>query len=440
MADRRKKDPVPRGRAAAEPARPGAVDAAEGVAAPAARSSFARDPGRAQRRYPAEDRGRTLAWRGPYERDRDRLVHSRAFRRLADKSQLLPREDPTQARNRLTRTLEIASAARSLARHLGLDEDLAEAIALAHDLGQPPFGAAGARALDAVLRDGAGIPGAADVAGFDVRVQSLRVVDLLEVRYDHPGLNLTDDTREGVFKLDRDDAPVPEGIDRAGLRPGESPPLEALAVRAALEVVTPVHDLEDALGAGLIELGDALRVPAVAGLVVRLEKAAAWPRGRFRQHAALHRALVHAAVTDVLVASRRRLPRAGAGGAATGPVAAGPKGAERAAALRELVGTRVVGRPAVRRADARGARTVEELLRAVLRDPRLLDDAVLLRYKELAGRPYLRDLPRGSQEREIAEHYHGRRVFLRLCADHVAGMTDRYAQDAWEALVPGRSR
>jgi len=99
----------------------------------------------------------------------------------------------------------------------------------------------------------------------------------------------------------------------------------------------------------------------------------------------------------------------------------------------------VVGAPAVRRADARGEQVVLALLSSYYRDPRLLDDAVLLRYKEVADRPFLRDLPPARQDAEIADHYHGRRAFARVLADHVAGMTDRFAQDAHGALVPGRS-
>jgi dGTPase len=393
-----------------------------------------------------------MQYRGPFERDRDRIVHSRAFRRLAGKTQLLPGLATTLARTRLTHTIEVATASRVLARHLGLNEDLAEVIALAHDLGQPPFGGAGSRALDQFLTagPGRGAPKAAAIAGgpgFEPRAQSLVVVDVLEVRYGHPGVNLTDDARDGLLKLRGDAAAVPEGIDPAGLAPGEPASLEAQAVRAAIEAVTPLHDLEDALSEGLLEPAPVLRLAAVRPLVDRLEKAGGWPRGRFRERAALHRALVHAVLTDVLVASRRRLAAVeaavGAGGTRSLPgrpvVAPGARGAALVEAVRELIAARVIGAPSVRRADARGEQVVAVLLASYYRDPRLVDDAVLLRYKELAGRPFLRDLPLARQEAEIADHYHGRRAFARVLADHVAGMTDRFAHDAHGALVPGRS-
>jgi dGTPase len=434
---------------AQEPEQPG-----PGPAAPPGRippSPLARREEAATRRFPTEDRGRRLQYRGAFERDRDRIVHSRAFRRLSGKTQLLPGLETIQVRNRMTHTIEVATAARVLARHLGLNEDLAEVVALAHDLGQPPFGVAGSRALDRFLTAGLGrsAPKGAAIAGpegFHPRAQSLVVVELIEVRYGHPGLNLTDDARDGILKLRGDGAAVPEGIDRAGLAPGEPASLEAQAVRAAIDAVTPLHDLEDALSEGLLELVPVLRLPAVRPLVERLEKAGGWPRGRFRERAALHRALVHAVLTDILVASRRRLAAAesaGPGATRLVPgrpvVAPGARGAALTDAVRELVASRVVGAPAVRRADARGEQVVLALLSSYYRDPRLLDDAVLLRYKEVAGRPYLRDLPPARQDAEIADHYHGRPAFARVLADHVAGMTDRFAQDAHGALVPGRS-
>ncbi|MFN7964296.1 MAG: HD domain-containing protein [Acidobacteriota bacterium] len=310
------------------------------LAEPRGRSRWAADPEQATRRHPAEDQGRRLTWRGPFERDRDRLLHARAFRRLAGKTQLLAVGEGRQVRTRLTHTLEISAAARTLARHLNLNEDLAEAIALAHELGQPPFGNAGARALHDLLSRGparlkpanppARTRGSARESkalavasqGFDASTQALRVIDLLEVRYAHAGLNLTDATREGLFKLRAgSDVEVPAGIDPAGLRPGEPPPLEAECVRAAWLAMTPLHDIEDMISEGFLELLDVLRVDDAARVVARLKKAGGWPRGKFRERAALHRALVHAAITDVLVASQKRLVLADDAGRL-------PKGAE----------------------------------------------------------------------------------------------------------------
>src|SRR5215831_6492782 len=150
----------------------------------------------AARRHPLEDEGRAFDYRTDYQRDRDRIVTSRAFRRLRHKAVdgILPAYEDHR-RNRLTHTLEVAQVARTIGRALRLNEDLIEAIALAHDLGQPPFGPAGERALDDLLAgrlDGRGGPGLGDQGGFAKRWHGLRVVDVLEKRYAHPGLNLCD--------------------------------------------------------------------------------------------------------------------------------------------------------------------------------------------------------------------------------------------------------
>lgn len=410
-------------------------------------SPWAADPVRARRRHPTEDHGRSILYRSPFERDRDRILHARAFRRLAGKTQLLPVSEGRQVRTRLTHSLEIASAARTLARHLGLGEDLAEAIALGHDLGTPPFGASGARTLDQILGQGLGrrVPGGAalgGIGGFSIAQQTLRIVDLLEVRYDHAGLNLTDATREGLLKLHDPTAAPGVGIDPTGLQVGLAPPVEAECVRAALRLVTPLHDLEDALAEGLVELRDLLRLGPVARLVARLRDGGGWPRGGFRQRAALHRALVHATISDVLVHSQRRLatPPAGARAASDDPIV-GPSrvGLELIETIQHWLGHRVLASPATRRADARGSRIVDGLFVTLYRDPLLLDDAVLLRFKEISRRPFLRDLPPAKQAAEIASHLHGRPAFARLLADHIAGMTDRHAEELWQSLLPGRS-
>ncbi len=359
--------------------------------------------------------------RGPLERDRDRVLHARSFRRLSGKAFLFPADNAWQARTALAVTLEVASAARVIARHLGLDEDLVEVVALAHDLGRPPFGAAGERALDAVLR-ARGVEG-----GFSTRVQTLRVVDLLEVRYEHPGLNLTDRAREALCKLDGAPAAPPPGIDPAGLGAGSPPPRESLAVAAARRAVATLSALEDALAAGFVPLAAVLRLPEPAALAERLKSSGGWPRGVFRQRAALHRALAHAVHSDILLASRRR----------AGAIGPGPRVAPLLARLDELVATRVGSSQAGRRFEAQAERTVATLFERYEDDPRLLDDSVLLRYKELTGRAYLRDLPRAAQEREIASHFRGRAEFARLLADHIAGMTDRHAAQLLETVTAG---
>ena len=180
-------------------------------------------------------------YRTVFQRDRDRVVHSKAFRRLEYKTQVFVHHEGDHYRNRLTHTLEGAGIARTIARALRLNEDLSEAVALAHDLGHTPFGHAGERALGRVLRE---------KGGFDHNRQSLRVVDLLERRTpDHFGLNLTDETREGMLKHGRHwEHPV------ATPKLGRQRPLESQAADVADEIAYMNHDLDDALRSGLLSL------------------------------------------------------------------------------------------------------------------------------------------------------------------------------------------
>src|ERR1051325_10318617 len=173
------------------------------ISTPIARALYAADPAKSRGRRLAEP---PSASRNDFRRDCDRIIHSAAFRRLAHKTQVFVYHEGDHFRTRLTHTLEVAQIARSLARALGLDEDLAEVVALGHDLGHPPFGHAGERALDRCL---------ADVGGFDHNAQTLRTVTALERRYAaFDGLNLTWETLEGLVKhngplVDRAGNPVP---------------------------------------------------------------------------------------------------------------------------------------------------------------------------------------------------------------------------------------
>jgi dGTPase len=237
----------------------------------------------ASRRFPVEDEGRAFDYRTAFQRDRDRIVYSRAFRRLRQKAVagILPSYEDHR-RNRLTHTLEVAQVGRTIGRALALNEDLIEAVALAHDLGQPPFGPSGARALDDLLsggRDGRGGPGLGDLGGFDTAWQGLRVVDLLEKRYEHPGLNLTDATREGLVKAGAAGRQPDGGVD--GIRLGAGPAFEAQVVAAAARLAGALHDLDDALQSGAVDLGEVERLRAVSELKKKLGRRYPQQGGRF---------------------------------------------------------------------------------------------------------------------------------------------------------------
>jgi dGTPase len=195
--------------------------------------------------YPEEEHPVRLA----FQRDRDRIVHSTAFRRLEYKTQVFVNHEGDHFRTRLTHTLEVAQIARTIARSLGLNEDLTEAIALAHDLGHPPFGHAGERAMNEMMQP---------YGGFEHNQQSLRIVEVLEERYpEFPGLNLTWETRDGLKKHQPHVLPV----DAYGLAAAVAPSLEAQVADFADEIAYNNHDIDDGLTSQMIELESLREVP-----------------------------------------------------------------------------------------------------------------------------------------------------------------------------------
>lgn len=192
------------------------------------------------RRYPEPEH----PYRNAFQRDRDRIIHTRAFRRLENKTQVFTPGLSDHFRNRLTHTIEVAQISRTVAVVLGLDEDLTESLALAHDIGHPPFAHAGEEELDRRMR--------AFGERFDHNLHALRIVESFEQRYAaFPGLNLTFEVREGIVKHSRDLEPGADG-DLAEYLPGLRPPLEAQLIDLADEIAYNTADLDDACGAGLV--------------------------------------------------------------------------------------------------------------------------------------------------------------------------------------------
>jgi dGTPase len=248
------------------------------VEAALARAPYASAPGRSRGRLRPEPASAT---RNAFRRDCDRIIHATAFRRLAHKTQVFVFHEGDHFRTRLTHTLEVAQIARSLARALGLDEDLAEALALAHDLGHPPFGHAGERALDRCL---------AACGGFDHNAQTLRVVTALEKRYPaFDGLNLSWETLEGLVKHNgpltlADGNPIgpyrERGLPHAIALHGRTQDLElwsfasAEAQIAAIadDIAYDAHDIDDGLRAGLFALEDLAEVPLIRDILRQIRK------------------------------------------------------------------------------------------------------------------------------------------------------------------------
>lgn len=203
-------------------------------------------------------------YRNPFERDRGRIIHSRAFRRLEGKTQVFAPRRGDHFRNRLTHTLEVAQIGRTVARRLGLDHELVETLALVHDIGHPPFGHAGEEELDRQMQRFG--------ERFEHNLQALRLVDFLERRYIlFPGLNLTFEVREGIAKHSRELTPQ-DDADFPGLLPQLRPPLEAQLIDLADEIAYNTADLDDAFQAGLITLDDvASATPLLAETLATLQ-------------------------------------------------------------------------------------------------------------------------------------------------------------------------
>ena len=246
------------------------------------------------------------ATRSPFQRDRDRVLHATAFRRLTYKTQVFLPHEGDHYRTRLTHTLEVAQIARTIARQLRLDEDLAETIALAHDLGHPPFGHAGERALDTAMRA---------AGGFDHNAQSIRLVTALERMYlAFDGLNLTWETLEGLAKhngpIARSDAPVAKVVRRLEmwqpLNLDQWPSAEAQVASLADDIAYLSHDVDDGLRAGLISL-EALSDVPLAGPIAREVGVQAQGAEPGRAIYEVTRRMITVMVTGIVDESRRRL-------------------------------------------------------------------------------------------------------------------------------------
>jgi dGTPase len=385
------------------------------VQTPRARASYASDPAHSRGRLIAEPVSPT---RGDFRRDCDRIIHASAFRRLAYKTQVFVFHEGDHFRTRLTHTLEVAQIARSLARALGLDEDLAEALALAHDLGHPPFGHAGERALDRCL---------AACGGFDHNAQTLRVVTGLERKYAaFDGLNLTWETLEGLVKhngplTDRSGAPVGRYRER-GLPPAirayaakqdlqlwSYASAEAQVAAIADDIAYNAHDIDDGLRAGLFALDDLAAVALTNEVLARI-RAEHPDLDTPRTAHELVRRLITRLIEDVIGETGRRLAAYGVRTADDIRAAAGSVGAFSAAmaevdrAIKGFLYPRMYHHARVMRIMAEAEEVVCDL------------------FARYVARP--QDLPAEWAERTETTDA---AVRMRAIADFIAGMTDRYA-------------
>ncbi len=252
-------------------------------------ASFAMPPGKSLGRSHPEP---PHPYRSEYERDRDRIIHSRAFRRLENKTQVFSRRYSDHFRNRLTHTLEVAQISRTVARSLGLNQDLAEALALVHDVGHPPFGHAGEAVLNNLMAE--------YQDRFDHNLHALRVVEVFEQKYvGFPGLNLTFEVREGIIKHSRDyDAAQNPGLSEYLL--DQRPPLEAQIIDLADEIAYNCADLDDGYESRLLNLSQILaHAPIFAKLYQRFESKFPEALEKLKFNEALKR-LMDRLVTDLI--------------------------------------------------------------------------------------------------------------------------------------------
>jgi dGTPase len=381
----------------------------------AARAAYACDPRQSRGRLIAEPPSAT---RNDFRRDCDRIIHSAAFRRLKYKTQVFVFHEGDHYRTRLTHTLEVQQIARSLARALGLDEDLAEALALSHDLGHPPFGHAGERALDECL---------ADCGGFDHNAQSLRVVTALERRYaQFDGLNLCWETLEGLVKhngplSDRSGhavgrycdrgipAPILDYVKRQDLELWSFASAEAQAAAIADDIAYDAHDIDDGLRAGLFGLDDLLALP-LAGDIIRdvrqqypgLEPARA-------QHELVRRVITRL-IEDVIAESQRRLaalaPRSvqDIRNAQAPVIEFSPDAGKTEKAIKDFLYPRMYRHPRIMRVMGEAQGVVRDLFAHYLTAPE--------------------DMP---QEWQSGLRHADHAIRARRSGDFIAGMTDRFA-------------
>lgn len=332
--------------------------------------------------------------RTAFQRDRDRIIHTQAFRRLEYKTQVFVNHEGDHYRTRLTHTIEVSQIARSIARALGLNEELAEAVALAHDLGHPPFGHAGEKVLDELMEDH---------GGFEHNLQALRIVEVLEKRYpSFPGLNLTWETREGIIKyLHRYEGSMPTGLTNT-----ISPSLEAQVVDVADEIAYNNHDLDDGLSSRLFELQDVLDARLWREHYNRSKKSFPDSSWRESKHDTIRR-IINSQVQDIITSTCERIKTRN---------------------IRDISDVREIGHDVVVFSEEMNEKNIELkrfLMARMYKNERVMKLEKSAR-KTLNGlfQLYIVDPHKIPEHVRKLEKVDGRH---RMVCDYVAGMTDRYA-------------
>jgi len=353
------------------------------------------------------------SYRGEYQRDRDRIIHSTAFRRLVYKTQVFVNHEGDLYRTRLTHSLEVAQIARTVARELRLNEQLAEAICLAHDLGHTPFGHAGQDALNKCMRD---------FGGFEHNLQSLRVVDELEEKYAaFPGLNLSYETREGILKhCSRKNARELGELGERFLQ-GTEPGLEAQLVNLADAIAYNNHDVDDGLRSGLITIDELCSVPLFARNYEQARQLKSGLQGRVLIYETV-RGMINFIVTDLLNNTRSALEEAGPADPAAVRslkkplIVFSPETYAEHQALKTFLQQSLYRHPKVQEMTVRAAEVVTGLFDLFINDIGAMTAEHSFKAEVWAGE-------QGDAGR------------ARAVSDYVAGMTDRYALSVYRQLI-----
>src|SRR5712675_147551 len=360
------------------------------------------------RRYPEPGH----PYRSDFQRDRDRVVHSRAFRRLQNKTLVFTRRHSDHFRNRLTHTIEVSQISRTIAAELGLNEDLVEALALVHDVGHPPFGHAGERILDAAMREHGDL--------FDHNLHALRTVEQFEQRYaDFPGLNLTFEVREGIVKHSRD-YDATDFPQLAEYLLDQRPPLEAQMIDLTDEIAYSTADLDDGVEAKILtreQVGEG--VPLFARLHAEVEQRYPAAAEKLLFNETLKRVLDRL-VSDLIINSRKLISESGVESVEAVRrypkrlIAFSPEVDEERKQIKEFLYQNVYYSPAQQRDKQQAEKVIAEMFAFFMNFPR--------------------ELPASYQEKTRSEPLH------RIVCDYVAGMTDSYIFEQHRRLCGGKKK
>jgi len=351
--------------------------------------------------------------RNPYQRDRDRIIHSTAFRRLEYKTQVFVNHEGDHYRTRLTHSIEVAQIARSICRSMSLHEDLAEAVALAHDLGHTPFGHSGQDALDAVMEP---------YGGFEHNRQSLRIVEKIEHKYAaFPGLNLSYETREGIVKH-HSAHDVPKNHDLSHYKLHEQATLEAQICNLADEIAYNNHDIDDGCRAGMLTVDGLNKLELFERHFSDVQVLFPDVSERLKVNETVRR-MINFLIVDVVEETGRRIGGANVQSlddvrSATAPLVGFSRPVRHMnAEMKSYLYKHMYKHYRVARMASKAERVVSEIFHAYMHNPAMLPESQQLELQHVLSKYAL------CQERQA-----------RIIADYIAGMTDRYALEEYERL------